>query len=58
MDIACLPGALYKRTLQATRKNQDTGQFAAPVIVKPCLLGSSIGIGRAEDEQALLSALG
>lgn len=44
-------------TADAARIIKRTGELGYPVIVKPCNLGSSIGISAAHDENALFKAL-
>jgi len=49
--------AKYGYSRDITGAIEVANGFGYPVIVKPCKLGSSIGIEKAEDEKELLSAL-
>ncbi len=65
-NIKVLPELLLKRPAKGTFLDPDTlksqlvealGKEAYPLIVKPCNLGSSVGVGKADDLDALIAAL-
>jgi len=61
LDIACLPWqTIYKSKFEAKPEatiSSILADFTYPIIIKPCMLGSSIGISRASNGQELLGAL-
>lgn len=59
MGIPVLPSfAVNETNFAAGRWREHAAELGYPVIVKPCRLGSSVGIEVAEDEEKLLGALG
>lgn len=61
MGINCLPWiAVYKNKFMENPEvviGRILAEFAYPIIVKPCMLGSSIGINRTRDDKELMTAL-